>query len=126
MSLVGKLLVVALFWWSGVFGVLLGFSGTVGFIASGGLPWPVFAAAAAGVVELVVPLGLFLRRTEPWAAFILACYCLATALLFHDYWNAAHAGQVLHFYKNIALAGAFLMIAARSEAAARVSPSPIR
>jgi putative oxidoreductase len=114
LAVAGKLLIGSLFWWSGIFGFLLASSDTVGFIASK-LPFPALAGVGAGVVELVVPVGLFFRRTEPWAALILAAYCLATALLFHDYWasaGGARVAQETNFFKNLALAGALLIIAA--------------
>jgi putative oxidoreductase len=114
LAVAGKLLIGSLFWWSGIFGFILGFSETVGFIASK-LPFPALAAVGAGAVELVVPVGLFFRRTEPWAALFLAAYCLLTAVLFHDYWAAtggARASQEINFFKNLALAGALLTIVA--------------
>ena len=87
----------------------------MGFIASKRLPFPTLAAVGAGAVELIVPVGLFFRRTESWAAFFLTAYCLLTAVLFHDYRAAvggARAAQEMNFFKNLALAGALLIIAA--------------
>jgi len=87
----------------------------VGFIASKRLPFPTLAAVGAGAVELIVPVGLFFRRTESWAAFFLTAYCLLTAVLFHDYRAAvggARAAQKMNFFKNLALVGALLTIAA--------------
>ena len=113
-AVAGKLLIGSLFWWSGVVGILLAFPDTVGFIAAKRLPFPALGAVGAGVVELIAPAALFFRRTEAWAALLLAAYCLATALLFHDWWAAsggARAAQQANFYKNLALAGALLIIA---------------
>ena len=118
LAVAGKLLIGSLFWWSGISGILLAFTDTVGFIASKHLPFPTLAAIAAGAVELLVPVALFFRRTEAWAALILTAYCLATAALFHDYWasaGGARFAQETNFYKNLALAGALLVIAVRRQ-----------
>jgi putative oxidoreductase len=44
------------------------------------------------------------------AATILALICVATALLFHN--NLADQNQMIHFMKNIAIAGGFLQLVA--------------
>ncbi|HWH74583.1 MAG TPA: DoxX family protein, partial [Methylibium sp.] len=55
--LVGRLLIAALFIPAGL-GKLAGFEGTVGYIASQGLPLPQLGAALAIVVELGVAAAL--------------------------------------------------------------------
>ena len=50
-------------------------------------------------------LVLFGWKTR-WAAIALSGYCLLTALFFHF-----GADQTIHFQKNIAMAGGFLMLA---------------
>jgi len=112
----GKLLIASLFWWSGIFGIVVTWPDTVGFVAARGIPLPMLAAAGAGLFEVLVPLGLFHRRSERWATLALAVYCLATALLFHDWWDysgGARAAQTVNFMKNLALAGALLVLASR-------------
>jgi putative oxidoreductase len=52
---------------------------------------------------LLVMFGLLTR----WAALALAGFCLLTALLFH-----MAPDQAVHFYKNLAIAGGFLMLVA--------------
>jgi len=119
LGIAGRLLVAALFWWSGIFGVALAWADTVGFVAAKGIPLPGLAAAGAGLFEVLVPFGLFHRRSGRWAALALAGYCVATALLFHDWWaysGGARAGQTINFMKNLALAGALLVLASRPAA----------
>jgi putative oxidoreductase len=41
---------------------------------------------------------------------VIAGYCIATAILFHH--NIADLNQLFHFFKNIAIAGGLLQIAA--------------
>lgn len=47
-------------------------------------------------------------RTSP-AALSLAAFCLAAAVIFHN--KLADHGQALHFWKDIGLAGGFLVLA---------------
>lgn len=55
---------------------------------------------------LLVAFGLFAR----YAAFALAGFALLTALFFH--WNFGDPDQVIHFMKNLAIAGGFLLLTA--------------
>ena len=53
---------------------------------------------------LLVAAGLWTR----WAALALAGFCLLTALFFH--FDLADADQVVHLFKNLAMAGGFLLL----------------
>ena len=90
--------------------------GTASVIASKGLPQPYFLAALSIVVEIGAPLLLIFNRFTVPASLALAAFCLATAILTHNFWVEVEPGRYLnqfsHFMKNIALAGAFLTIAA--------------
>lgn len=113
LGLVGRAMLAWLFLWSGLFGIVPGFSSVVRMIADRGLPAPTVLAVGAGLVEIVAPLALFFRRTEAPAALLLAVYCLMTAVLFHAYWDAAPGqrfGEQVHFLKDVALSGAFLLL----------------
>jgi putative oxidoreductase len=65
--------------------------------------------AAAVVVELgcglAIALGLFTRM----AAILLAGFCLVTAVVFHT--KFSEINQLLHFEKNLAIAGGLLALA---------------
>ena len=41
-------------------------------------------------------------------AFLLAGFCVVTAMIFHTEFNAS--GQLLHFEKDLAIAGGFLVL----------------
>ena len=45
-----------------------------------------------------------------WAAIALAGFCVLTAALFHA--NGDDAGEIIHFQKDLAIAGGFLLLAA--------------
>jgi len=54
---------------------------------------------------LLVAAGVTTRS----AALLFAAFCVLTALLFH--WQFADRNQVLHFQKDLAIAGGFLVLA---------------
>ena len=71
LNLIGRLLLVALFLPAGI-GKLTGFAGTVGYIASIGLPMPTLGAALALIVEIVGSLALLAGYQTRIAALVLA------------------------------------------------------
>ena len=90
-------------------------SSTVGYIASKGLTLPQLGAVAAIGVELLVAAALLLGWRTRWAALILMLFTLAAAVLFHDYWAVPPEQkmmQAINFWKNVAIAGGLLFVAA--------------
>jgi putative oxidoreductase len=110
-ALVGRLLLALIFITSG-FGKITGFEGTVGYIASKGLPLPQIGAIIAIVVELGGGIMLAIGFKARWAALALAIFTLAAAILFHDFWAADAAqkmAQQINFWKNISITGGMLL-----------------
>lgn len=114
LALAARLLIVALFLPAGI-GKLTGFDGTVGYIASVGLPLPAVGAALAVAVEIGASLALLAGLGTRIAALVLAAFTLAASVFFHAYWAApadqAYVAQLL-FFKNIAVVGGLLMLVA--------------
>ncbi len=114
LSLVGRLLLALLFVPAG-FSKLTGFAGTVGYIASKGVPLPELAAAAAIGVELGLGVLLLLGWQTRWAALGMALFTLVISFIFHNFW-AVPADQVMaqqqNFFKNIAVVGGLLTVVA--------------
>lgn len=113
---VGKLMIVALFWWDAIFLLIPDFPGTAGFISQRGLPFPELLAGAAIVMLLILPAMVFFRTTEAAGFLGLSFFCAFTALVFHQYWTlegGERTMEQIHFMKNIALAGALLMLSDR-------------
>ena len=111
-ALLARVLLVAMFLVSG-FDKATGFTGTVSYIAGNGLPFPELAAAIAVTVELGLGLLVFLGWKSRWPALMIAIYTIAAGLLFHAYWNDAPANRMddyINFWKNVSIAGGFLMI----------------
>ncbi|OIQ91172.1 inner membrane protein YphA [mine drainage metagenome] len=114
LALVGRLLFVLLFLPAGI-GKITGFAGTVGYISSVGLPMPQVAAALALSVEIVGSLALVAGFCTRPAALVLALFTLVASFFFHNYWAVPAAQQFvtqLLFYKNIAVVGGLLTLAA--------------
>ena len=111
-ALVGRILLAALFVPAG-FGKLMGFAGTVGYIASVGLPLPQVAAVVAILVELGLGLALLVGFKTRWAAIGIALFTLVATLAFHNYWamaaDKAFVNQLM-FFKNIAVIGGLLVV----------------
>lgn len=119
LSLAARVLFVALFLPAGL-SKLTGFAGTVGYISSVGLPLPTLGAALALTVEIVGSLALLAGFGTRIAALVLAAFTLVASFFFHAYW-AVPADQVmvtqLLFFKNIAVVGGLLALAANGAGA---------
>ena len=81
LSLAARILFVALFLPAGI-GKLTGFDGTVGYIASVGLPLPAVGAALALVVEIAGSLALLAGYGTRIAALVLAAFTLVASFFF--------------------------------------------
>ncbi|WP_295855593.1 DoxX family protein [uncultured Xylophilus sp.] len=112
--LVGRLLLAALFLPAGV-GKIAGFAGTVGYITSKGLPMPEVAAVVAILVEVLGGLALIAGFKTRYAALALAVFTAVATFFFHNFWAVPEAQkmtQQLMFFKNVAVVGGLLVLAA--------------
>ena len=89
---------------------LAAYSKTTAMIAAAGLPFPPLAFAVAVTVELGGGLLLVLGYRVRPVALVMAVFALATAVSFHS--NFADQNQMIHFLKNVMLAGGLLQIVA--------------
>ncbi len=114
LSLLGRALLALLFIPAG-FNKIGGFAGTVGYIGAKGVPLPELAAAIAVGVELGLGLLLLVGFKARWAALGMAIFTVVITFIFHNFW-AVPAEQVvmqqLQFFKNIAIVGGLLTVAA--------------
>lgn len=110
---IGRVLMALLFVPAGI-SKIFGFAGTVGYIASIGLPLPALFAVGAIVTEVDVGLALLVGFHTRIAALFLAVFTLIAGFLFHAFWSAPEAMaqmQQVMFMKNIAIAGGLLVVA---------------
>jgi putative oxidoreductase len=106
---VGRLLIGLPFAMSGL-GKLAAIGPTTNMIRAAGLPLPSLALALAVVAELGGGLLLVAGFRTRIVAGVLALFSLATALSFHS--NFADQNQMIHFLKNVMMAGGLLQIVA--------------
>jgi putative oxidoreductase len=106
---VGRFLMALIFLLSG-FGKILAPAGTQAYIAAAGLPAPMLAYLIAVVVEVVGGLLLVLGYRTRIVAGALALFSLVAALGFHH--DFSNQDQMIHFMKNVAMAGGLLQVVA--------------
>ena len=111
--LIARIAIVLLFILSG-YPKMLHYDGTVQYMASIGTPMPALAAIIAIVMEvpavILIILGFFTRPL----AIIFLFYTLGTAVIGHHYWDMtgdAVVPNMINFYKNVSIAGAFILLA---------------
>jgi len=114
LALAGRALVALLFIPAG-WAKIGGFAGLAGYIASKGVPLPEAAAAIAIVAELGLGLMLLLGWKARLAAAGLAVFVAVITPIFHNFWAMPEAQQMMQqqaFYKNLAIVGGLLVLAA--------------
>ena len=111
-----RVLLAAIFLLSGA-GKLLDMLGTADDIAVLGLPFPVFGAIAAGVVEPVCGVLLVLGLKSCWAAAGLLLFMVPVTLLFEH--PSRGEGALIDFLKNGAIIGGLLMVVRQGKPAMR-------
>jgi putative oxidoreductase len=107
LPLLGRVMIGAPFILSGL-GKLMAHDATVGYIGSVGLPLPQVAWLIALLVEIGGGALLISGFRGRLVALIMALFALATAIFFHR--NFADQNQMIHFLKNVMLAGGLLQI----------------
>ena len=111
--LVGRVVFSFFFIYSG-FNHLTKLSYMAQYAGASGVPAPTAAVAVSGVMLLAGGLSILLGVQPRWGALLLVAFLVPTAFMMHRFWGVADpmmaANQAAHFWKNIALAGASLMI----------------
>ncbi len=113
-ALVGRVLIALLFVPAG-WGKIAGFAGITGYIASKGVPLPQVCAAIAIAAELGLGLAILLGWRTRLAALGLAVFTAVITPIFHGYWAYPEAQQMMQqqaFFKNLAIVGGLLVLAA--------------
>jgi putative oxidoreductase len=108
-ALVGRILLATIFVMSGA-SKLADPAGTIGYIGAAGLPLAPIAYAGAVAVELGGGLALILGYRTRIVAAALAMFSLLAAVAFHTAF--ADQNQMIHFMKNVAMAGGLLQVVA--------------
>jgi len=116
-TLLARLMLVAIFVLSTLGNKIPHFSETVDYMASEGVPQP--KLALFGAIALLVLGGLSVISgawTRIGASFLFV-FLVAATFFFHDFWSyadpalaAQQQGQLIHFMKNVAIGGGLLML----------------
>ena len=106
---IGRLMIGLPFAMSG-FSKLAAIGPTLAMISAVGLPFPPLALAVAVAVELGGGLLLVVGYRVRLVAIAMALFSLATGVSFHS--NFADQNQMIHFLKNVMMAGGLLQIVA--------------
>lgn len=105
--LIARVLLAVLFIIAGL-NKLGGIEGTAGYIGSVGLPFPTLLAWGTAFFEVIAGLAILAGFKTQWAAYALAAFCIASAIIFHN--GFADPSQMSAMLKNFALAGGFLAL----------------
>src|ERR1700754_3986116 len=112
-DIVGRVLFALVFWQNG-YRQLANRAGSVAYARSFGAPYPEISVPVTGVVMLAGGTLLVLGVWPDLAVLALAVFLVSAAFVAHRYWKETdfgmRAGQEAQFMKNIALAGACLVM----------------
>jgi putative oxidoreductase len=103
--LAGRLLLAWIFVHEGAF-LAINFGAASGTMAKAGVP--AFALVAVIALQLAAGIAVACGWQTRWGAAALGLFCVATALLFHT--NFASRNELLHFEKDLAIAGGMFVL----------------
>jgi putative oxidoreductase len=110
-DLIGRVLLAAIFLESGI-NKIGGYAGVQGYMEGAGVPGALLPAVI--VLEVVGAIAIIVGYKTRIIALLIALFSIAAAFLFH---GAADPVQHIMFMKNLAIAGGFLILAARGAGA---------
>ncbi len=111
-DLAGRIFIAILFVPAGI-SKITGYSGTAGYMESVGVPGILLPLVI--LLELGGGLAILAGWQTRIVAFLLAGFCLVSALIFH--YQPAEQMQMILFMKNIAIAGGLLFLVANGAGA---------
>jgi len=108
-GLLGRVLMSAIFISAG-YNKATAPSATMAMMGHYGLPLPGAAYAVTLIVELGFGIVFLIGFRARLTALVLAVWCIATAMVAH--YHPGDTGQMIHFMKNVCMAGGFLQVVA--------------
>jgi putative oxidoreductase len=113
--LIGRLLIATLLLLS-VYNKVTNYDGTVAYMASKGLPMIPLLLGLSIVIEFIGGLSLVFGYKVRIISIIVILYLIPVSLIMHDFWMIndpmQKQNQMYHFFKNLAIIGGLLYIAA--------------
>jgi putative oxidoreductase len=111
--LLARLCIGGIFVYSG-FGKLTGLEGFAASLAKNGVPMADVMAVVGSAVEFFGGLAIVLGLQTRYAALLMAAFTVSATLISHRFWEFQDAAmfrqQSVHFMKNVAIFGAFLLL----------------
>jgi len=84
------------------------------YAGASGVPAPTLLTASSGLMLLAGGVSILLGVQVRWGSLLIAAFLIPAAFLVHKFWGIADpmlaANQAAHFWKNISLTGACLML----------------
>jgi putative oxidoreductase len=114
LPLVSRILIAVLFLVAGI-GKVMGYAGTVGYMAKLGFPAPEVMTIIAIAIEIGGAVLLIAGWKTRWVAWGLVIFVVVATFAAHRFWEfdtAQMGNQRTQFLKNFAIIGALLMLAA--------------
>jgi putative oxidoreductase len=108
-GLLGRVLMSAIFIQAGILKATAP-AATMAIFAKDGLPVPGAAYAVALLVEIGGGILFLVGWRARLMALILGAWCIATAMVAH--YHPENRDQMIHFMKNVCMAGGFLQVVA--------------
>jgi putative oxidoreductase len=104
---VGRVFIALIFVMSGL-NKMGNYANTAGWMDAMGVPGGLLPVVI--VLEVLGGLAIIIGWQTRIASFLLAGFCLLSALLFHN--NLGDQNEMIQFMKNVAMAGGFLFLTA--------------
>jgi putative oxidoreductase len=120
-ELAGRSLLALLFLLSGI-GKVGAYRATAAYMQLQGVPGPLLPLVIA--TEVLGAVAIILGWKTRVVAFLLAGFSLLTALAFHN--NLADQTQMIMFFKNLSIAGGFLLLVAKGAGALSLDARVLR
>ena len=109
LALLGRILMSAIFIQGGVEKAMAP-AATIADFGHVKLPLPQLAFFVAVLVEVLGGVAVLVGYRTRWAGVLLAVWCVLTALAAH--YHPGDRNNMVHFMKNLCMAGGFLQLAA--------------
>lgn len=112
LHLLGRVIFGGFFIYNGI-NHFIQLDGMKGYAASKGLPAPALAVAGSGALMLLGGLSVLLGLWPQIGLWFLILFLVAAAVMMHNFWAVPEEqkqAEMINFTKNIALAGAALMM----------------
>ncbi len=112
LTLLGRVLISAIFIWAGI-GKIFFFNETTHYMMSKGMTLVPFFLFGALTIEILGGLAILIGFFARVGAMVLFLFLVPTTLIFHDFWNATEVEmqmQMILFLKNLNILGGLLYV----------------